>query len=331
MQSTSIRSFACALGCALASIVHAQSGVVDQISPYPGTGQTAGFNGDASGLIWQQEVRAGIAGQLEGFELLLNGSTGSQMNVRLRAGAGWNTSPVLYQTTVTQTGSSGQATSVFVDVTAANLSVVPGSLFVIEVQGNNTGCGFLGSYTPPPGTPQYAQFLFLNAPGCFADCGWRMAFTSYVLTGPPPPTTFCTSGTTSNGCTATISAANNPNVAHSAPCQINVSGVEGQKSGIIFYGLSQLPQPWCALGGGSSFLCVKPPTMRTLTQSTGGTSNACNGQLQLDWNAFQLANPSALGNPWTAGDKVYVQGWFRDPPACKTTSLSNAVELTYLP
>ena len=44
-----------------------------------------------------------------------------------------------------------------------------------------------------------------------------------------------------------------------------------------------------------------------------------------------IANPSALGNPWTAGDKVYVQGWFRDPPACKTTSLSNAVELTYLP
>ncbi|MCC7014148.1 MAG: hypothetical protein IT454_16440 [Planctomycetes bacterium] len=147
----------------------------------------------------------------------------------------------------------------------------------------------------------------------------------------PTPTPFCTSGTTTNGCAALINASANPNVGHSAPCQISVTNVEGQKSGIIFYGLAKFPQPWCSVGGGTSFLCVKPPTMRTLVQTSGGTASACNGQLQLDWNAFQIANPSALGNPWTAGDKVYVQGWFRDPPACKTTSTSNSVELTYLP
>jgi hypothetical protein len=146
-----------------------------------------------------------------------------------------------------------------------------------------------------------------------------------------PPVVYCTAGTTTNGCLASISATSNPNVAHSNTCQIAIANVEGQKSGIIFYALTQLVQPWCTTSSGSSFLCVKPPTMRTGVQSSGGTSTLCNGAMALDWNAFQLANPSALGAPWSAGQKSYVQGWFRDPASCKTTSLSDALELTYQP
>jgi hypothetical protein len=41
--------------------------------------------------------------------------------------------------------------------------------------------------------------------------------------------------------------------------------------------------------------------------------------------------PGALGNPRSVGAKAHVQGWFRDPPAPKTTNLSDAVELTYAP
>ena len=59
--------------------------------------------------------------------------------------------------------------------------------------------------------------------------------------------------------------------------------------------------------------------------------NLCDGALVLDWNAFQIATPTASGNPWTAGDKAWIQGWFRDPPACKTTFLSQALEVTYIP
>jgi hypothetical protein len=141
---------------------------------------------------------------------------------------------------------------------------------------------------------------------------------------------YCTSGTTTNGCAATINASANPRVNHASACTVTVSNVEGMKTGIIFYALMSLPQPWC-VSGGTSFLCVKPPTMRTGPQSSGGATGACNGQMVLDWNAFQLANPTALGAPWMTGEKAFVQGWFRDPPACKTTSLSNAVELTYQP
>jgi hypothetical protein len=148
---------------------------------------------------------------------------------------------------------------------------------------------------------------------------------------PAGPSTYCTAGTSSHGCQATIAADANPNVAHTAPCHISVAAVEGQKVGIIFYGLATLVQPWCSGGGGTSFLCVKPPTQRTLIQSSGGTTGQCDGAYALDWNAFQLAYPGSLGSPWSAGTKSYVQGWYRDPLACKTTSLTDAVELTYMP
>ena len=151
-----------------------------------------------------------------------------------------------------------------------------------------------------------------------------------TINSPAGPNSYCTSGTSTNACNASISANANPNVVHSSPCLVTVSGVEGQKTGIIFYGLTALPQPWCT-SGGSSFLCVKPPTQRTQVQASGGTAGQCDGAYTLDWSAFHLANPGALGAPWTVGSKAFVQGWFRDPPACKTTNLSNAVELTYMP
>jgi hypothetical protein len=146
------------------------------------------------------------------------------------------------------------------------------------------------------------------------------------------PLVYCTSGTTTNGCNASISASANPSASLAHACNLSVAGVEGQKSGILFYGISNagfVPVPWGT--GSSSWLCVKSPTQRTTIQTSGGTLNQCDGAFAFDWNAYQLANPSALGNPWSAGDKVYVQAWFRDPPAVKSTNLSNAVELTYEP
>jgi hypothetical protein len=145
------------------------------------------------------------------------------------------------------------------------------------------------------------------------------------------PVVYCTAGTTSSGCNAQIAASGQPSVTLASPCAITVANVEGQKTGIVFYGLQSLPQPWCGAGVGSSFLCVKPPTQRSFPQTSGGAAGACSGALTLDWNAFQSATPGALGSPWSVGDRAYVQAWFRDPLACRTTSLSDAVELTYVP
>jgi hypothetical protein len=111
-------------------------------------------------------------------------------------------------------------------------------------------------------------------------------------------------------------------------CIVTVNAVEGQKSGIMFYGIAgPAMAPW----NGSSFLCVKAPVQRTGTQLSGGTANACDGALVLDWNAYQTANPTSLGNPWAVGNKAWLQGWFRDPPAIKTTNLSDGLEMTYQP
>jgi hypothetical protein len=194
--------------------------------------------------------------------------------------------------------------------------------------GNNGGNGLP---CPPPSTTfKWIECIDLYS-GTLLSPSYMYwdDFTIETVFG--PPLSYCTpTGGSTNNCIATITASANPNTAHSNSCLITASNLEGQKSGIVFYGLASLNTPWCT-SGGNSLLCVKSPTMRAGTQATGGTVGACDGTLGLDWNAFQLANPSALGAPWMVGEKAYVQGWFRDPPSCKTTFLTQALELTYVP
>jgi hypothetical protein len=144
-------------------------------------------------------------------------------------------------------------------------------------------------------------------------------------------TTYCTSGTTSHGCVPAISGTGTASASASSGFTIAVSHVEGQKQGLLFYGVNNsgfAPLPW---GPSSSYLCVKPPTQRMGVQSSGGTANLCDGALASDWNAFRAANPSALGHPFSAGQSIYAQGWFRDPASPKSTMLSNALQFTVQP
>ena len=89
---------ACAALCLVAltlspSRALAQSGTIDQVSP----GGTAGFNRDAASLIWQQQIRAGAAGKLEGIAIIASsGGAGAQVNVRIRKGAAPSSSPLLF-------------------------------------------------------------------------------------------------------------------------------------------------------------------------------------------------------------------------------------------
>jgi hypothetical protein len=47
-------------------------------------------------------------------------------------------------------------------------------------------------------------------------------------------------------------------------------------------------------------------------------------------NRFRKALQCGLA-PLAPGDKLYAQGWFRDPAAPKSTNLTNALELTVAP
>jgi hypothetical protein len=146
------------------------------------------------------------------------------------------------------------------------------------------------------------------------------------------PLTFCTSSTTTHGCAPSIAASGTPSASSTSGFTLMVSSVEGNRAGLIFYGVSNTvwtPLPWSPAS--TSYLCVAPPTQRTTAQVSGGTTGQCNGVLSIDWSAFVAANPGSLGAPFASGNQVFAQGWFRDPPAPKTTNLSNALRFTLVP
>lgn len=146
------------------------------------------------------------------------------------------------------------------------------------------------------------------------------------------PSTYCPqpiAGSTF-GCVGSIAASGQPDVDHAGSCVISVSGLDGGRAGVLFFGRSgRIGQPWC--GSSPSYLCVRQPLARLLQASTGGSAGSCNGSLLLDWNARMSAAGASLGVPFSAGESVHVQGWFRDPPACKQSRLTDALELTYTP
>ncbi|NUP95849.1 MAG: carboxypeptidase regulatory-like domain-containing protein [Planctomycetaceae bacterium] len=144
------------------------------------------------------------------------------------------------------------------------------------------------------------------------------------LVASSPWSTYCTAGTSSLGCTASLSALGTPSASFSSPFTVLASGVDAQRSGLFFYGATgPVSTPWAI--GSTSTLCVAPPRQRTLVQDSSGTAGACDGSLSLDWNAYVLTHPSALGVPFSAGAEVWTQAWFRDPPSPSGTTLSDAL------
>lgn len=152
--------------------------------------------------------------------------------------------------------------------------------------------------------------------------------SNWICTG--SPLNYCTSGISSNFCQPTMSASGLPNASNSSGFTLHCSGLEGQKSALIFYGVTgRAAFPWAP--GSSSWLCVKSPTQRTPASNSGGSAGSCNGSISVDWLAFVASTPNALGAPLTPGAVIDAQCWYRDPPAAKTTNLSDALEFSVCP
>lgn len=141
---------------------------------------------------------------------------------------------------------------------------------------------------------------------------------------------YCTAGTSTNGCAASMSASGSPSVSASLGFTLHCTQLEGQKSALVYYGLSG-PTLAVIHPASTSRICVKAPIQRTLSVGTNGTANACNGAVQLDMLAFWALTPTALGAPMTAGTVVNAQTWYRDPPAPGATQLSNAIQFVTCP
>lgn len=140
--------------------------------------------------------------------------------------------------------------------------------------------------------------------------------------------TYCTAGTTVAGCVPAIRGEGAPSSQATSGFDVVVDNVPTQKMGLIFYGMSAIPspQPWAL--GSTSYLCIFYPVNRTGAQNSGGSAGACDGELRIDFNAWRTANPTALGAPFTAGQVLYAQGWFRDAGAAKGTNLSDGLRFT---
>jgi hypothetical protein len=145
-----------------------------------------------------------------------------------------------------------------------------------------------------------------------------------------PVGTYCTAGTSTHGCVPSISGAGTPSATSGSDFTIHVLWVEGQKTGIFFYGVSgQVVSPWAS--GSSSSLCVRQPLERSPTQNSGATTSTCFGSLSLDWNAYAATHPTAIGVPFSAGQHVFAQAWYWNPSAPQNANLSNALEFVVGP
>jgi hypothetical protein len=137
-------------------------------------------------------------------------------------------------------------------------------------------------------------------------------------------TNYCTSGTSTNGCVATMSSQGTPSRTAGSGFNLICSNVEGQRYGLILYGTNPGGALWAI--NGTSYICVAPPQGRTDSQTSGGTQGSCDGSLSIDFNLYLATHPNSVGAPYSAGQYLYAQGWYRDPAAPKGTNLSNGIQ-----
>jgi hypothetical protein len=154
--------------------------------------------------------------------------------------------------------------------------------------------------------------------------------TSRVFSPGFAAVSYCTAGTSSGGCVASLSAIGAPSVSASSGFTLSVSGAEGQRQGLVFYGVSG-PLSTSFPPGGTGFLCVKLPVQRMAVSNSGGAAFQCDGALQYDWLAYVTANPGALGAPFASGVSVHAQCWLRDGGSPGGSILSQGLEFATLP
>lgn len=144
----------------------------------------------------------------------------------------------------------------------------------------------------------------------------------------PNPVVYCTSSTTSAGCTPTLSGLGWPRVSQNSGFVVTCDDAPNNKAGLLFFSLGgRLSVPF-----GAGTFCVATPVVRTPVANSGGnppTVSDCSGQFSLDLNAYSkgLLGVSAPLELTQIGQRVNVQYWGRDPQgAIATTFLSDALE-----
>jgi hypothetical protein len=164
-----------------------------------------------------------------------------------------------------------------------------------------------------------------------APDGYSSGGTFVLLIAPDGPLSYCTAGTSFAGCQALISASGTPSATLPSGFVLSVTGAEGQKNGIFFYGSNgRQANSW---GNGTSYQCVVPPVKRGGLLPGFGTAFTCDGFYNQDLNAHWCPGcPKPNHNPGV-GAVVQAQLWYRDPQntSNQTTGLSDAIEFWMAP
>jgi len=162
---------------ALAAPLTAQSASLDQSSPY----DNASYNGALPGWVWEQQVRAGVTGQLAGFELQVNSYLPNDaMTVEIVEGALGAGGAVLWHGQIRTTAINVWQDNK-VNVLPANIVMQANDLFILRIIADSNGMGFNGNaYFPnPPGYPEEFWENGVPLPG-----GMRLGFKTFVSDGP---------------------------------------------------------------------------------------------------------------------------------------------------
>jgi hypothetical protein len=196
----------------------------------------------------------------------------------------------------------------------------------------------------PAGWTNLAEIALGAQPGWTPGASNTCYYKTSTSTNQPPPaalavvldpacnpvSVYCTSGTTSIGCLPAIAGIGQPSASAGSGFTIQTTGIEGERNGFVFHGVNgPAATPWGP--GSTSYSCVASPVQRSRTQYAGGMSGQCDGVFALDWNNYIATHPGALGQPFGGGEIVWAQVWFRDPPAPRTTNLSNGLMFQVCP
>lgn len=138
-------------------------------------------------------------------------------------------------------------------------------------------------------------------------------------------TVYCTAKTNSLGCVPAISFSGYASQSQPVAFHITAHQVLNQRSGLLLYGFESQAFPY--QGG---ILCVKPPTVRTPVQNSGGAVGPidCSGVYSLELNAHIQAG---LAFGLAPGMRAFCQYWMRDPGSPVPAGFSDALDFVVLP
>lgn len=186
----SVCVFACWANASQAGMI-----VLDQVNVPP---PLAIFTGAP---LWQQEVVAGLTGQLRGIDVYLAGPANSAFNFHLNLGNAWQTDAndfeVLFTTAYTMTVFDDFP--IYIDLSTAGISLIAGDTFVFSVISQDLS--IVGTQDATQAGGAYAAGRLFRNGSEFSDGSWDLGFRTYVETSTsvPEPASMALLGLTAIG------------------------------------------------------------------------------------------------------------------------------------